>query len=274
MKKTVLLFILISTVLTVCAQQPSQKEQKKMRKEIGLSENFVYIPNGDSSFWMLKTELSNDWYFEYLNLLEYSNQMETYQKAQMKGNFFDFYFSPAIKDFKDTNTFLRLFPITNISYDAAMEFCKSLNTMLKDTTWEFRLPTREEWMFAAKAGGYNIYSWSHPYLFNNNGIPMCNFLDIGAESIHLNDKGELEVVIDHSLERKKLQIVPAYCLYPNDWGLYNMCGNVAEMVLEKGIAVGGSCGDPGFDVQINSIQVYNGPSPKVGFRPILAKKKK
>jgi hypothetical protein len=67
--------------------------------------------------------------------------------------------------------------------------------------------------------------------------------------------------------------IPVFCYEPNDWGLYNMCGNVAEMVIERGTAVGGSFLDPGFDVQIYSTQNYKESSPKVGFRPILVKKK-
>ncbi|MEI8201577.1 MAG: hypothetical protein WCH34_01100 [Bacteroidota bacterium] len=51
-------------------------------------------------------------------------------------------------------------------------------------------------------------------------------------------------------------------------GIYNMCGNVAEMVAEKGIAVGGSWKDTGYDVRIESTINYSEPSPSIGFRPV------
>jgi len=270
MKKSLLLIVSIVTVLTVFAQQPSKKEQKRMRKEIGISENFVYIPHGDSSFWMMKTEVTHEMIFQMLRKLKIDNSEEIINSIKCK--FYENYFLGGLRESEDTSFFMKNYPIANIAQIFADLYCKYLNTTLSDTTWEYRLPTREEWMFAAHAGGYLPYSWSHPFLFNNEGIPMCNFLDIGAESIHLNNKGEFEVVVDDATDMKKLRIMSAPCFYPNDWGLYNMCGNVAEMVMENGIAVGGSCGDPGFDVQISSVQTFIGISPKVGFRPILVKK--
>ena len=144
-----------------------------------------------------------------------------------------------------------------------------------DTTWEYRLPTREEWVYAAKAGSDMPYAWSSPFLYSQDGKRMCNFLDVGEESIHRNKNGELEILLDPKLSRNKyLRIQPVLSFYPNDWGLYNMCGNVAEMILEEGKAMGGSCGDPGMDVQITNCQKYSGSSPIVGFRPILVKKGK
>jgi len=273
MKKTVLLFILISTVLAVCAQQPSQKEQKKMRKEIGLPDNFVYIPQGDSSFWMLKTEVTNEMIFQMLRQLKIDNSEELINSIKKK--FYENYFLGSIRESEDTSFFMKNYPVANIADFFADLYCKYLNTTLLDTSWEYRLPTKDEWIYAAKAGNNMPYAWSCPFLYSQDGKRMCNFLEVGEESIHRNNNGELEILLDPKLSRNKyLRIQPVIIYSPNDWGLYNMCGNVAEMVLEKGIAVGGSCGDPGFDVQINSTQVYNGTSPKVGFRPILAKKKK
>jgi hypothetical protein len=52
-----------------------------------------------------------------------------------------------------------------------------------------------------------------------------------------------------------------------------MCGNVAEMVAERGVAFGGSFLDPGYDIRIDSETSYNAPSPKVGFRVIAVRKK-
>jgi hypothetical protein len=52
-----------------------------------------------------------------------------------------------------------------------------------------------------------------------------------------------------------------------------MCGNVAEMVYERGVAYGGSYLDPGYDIRIDSEKPYDGPSPLVGFRVIAVRKK-
>ena len=45
--------------------------------------------------------------------------------------------------------------------------------------------------------------------------------------------------------------------YPNSFGLYNVCGNVAEMVAEKGKAKGGSWKSFGGEVRIESVEYFN-----------------
>ena len=60
---------------------------------------------------------------------------------------------------------------------------------------------------------------------------------------------------------------------PNNYGLYNMSGNVAEMVYERGIAYGGSYLDPGYDIRIDSEKPYDAPSPLIGFRVIAVRKR-
>ena len=48
-----------------------------------------------------------------------------------------------------------------------------------------------------------------------------------------------------------------------------MCGNVAEMTSIKGLAIGGSYINAGYDVRIESTCEYNQPSPAIGFRPVI-----
>jgi formylglycine-generating enzyme required for sulfatase activity len=61
--------------------------------------------------------------------------------------------------------------------------------------------------------------------------------------------------------------VPAY--FPNDFGLYNMSGNVAEMVQTEGISKGGSWRSGAYDIRIDQQSGYEGSSPALGFRPVL-----
>jgi len=49
-------------------------------------------------------------------------------------------------------------------------------------------------------------------------------------------------------------------------GLYNMSGNVAEMIQEKGIACGGGWRSCGYDVQITSTEKYDHSDVDLGFR--------
>ena len=53
---------------------------------------------------------------------------------------------------------------------------------------------------------------------------------------------------------------------PSSLGLYNMCGNVAEMIEEKGVAKGGSFNDDAYKVRIASEKLYTKPQADIGFR--------
>jgi len=77
----------------------------------------------------------------------------------------------------------------------------------------FRLPYESEWEYAARGGKLNSpYPWGGPYIRNTKGCILANF-KVGRGS-YLEDGGFYTVRAD------------AY--WPNDFGLYNMAGNVSE----------------------------------------------
>lgn len=57
--------------------------------------------------------------------------------------------------------------------------------------------------------------------------------------------------------------------FPNDMGLYDVVGNVAEMIDEKGRACGGSWNDPPEKSTIHSVKAYRRPDPSIGFRVFM-----
>ncbi len=264
-------------------------------KPIKTPEGFVFIPMGTTTigadtfsvqaFWMSKTEVTNKDYREYLVDLKASGDMEAYNKAlpdtlqwrdKLAYNepYVEFYFRhPAYNDY----------PVVNISRTQAEMYCVWLTKKMREAYGEnindVRLPYREEWVLAAR--GHNpeaVYPWKGVTLFNEKEHKYaCNFRNMGAESVHYNDStGKMEVWgkygscgIAGSINDAADITAPALSYWPNDYGLYNMAGNVAEMVQQSGIAVGGSWKSTGYDVRIESIQKFDGPCTTVGFRPVI-----
>ena len=114
------------------------------------------------------------------------------------------------------------YPVVGVNWRQARAFCvwrtEFLNSRMnkkkgESALSEFRLPTEAEWEWAAR-GGYalNPYPWGGPYTRNEKGCFLANFKPLRGN--YIADGGLRTVVVAH---------------YPsNDWGLYDMAGNVAE----------------------------------------------
>jgi formylglycine-generating enzyme required for sulfatase activity len=136
---------------------------------------------------------------------------------------------------------------------------------------DFRLPTKSEWVYAAKADHKNApYPWGNASLTNSKGDYMANYKLIGDENIRRDENNNLVVVqplVNYKMYNTNYTLT--VCSYfPNKFGLYNMSGNVAEMVADEDVAMGGSWNDPGFDIQVTSEKPFKLPNPTVGFRVI------
>lgn len=113
------------------------------------------------------------------------------------------------------------YPVVGVSWKQATAFCewrtKYLNSYLeskkKSSESDFRLPTEAQWEYAARGGRSQApYPWGGPYLRNKKGCLLANFKP--GRGNYPEDGGFYTVRAD------------AY--WPNDFGLYNMSGNVAE----------------------------------------------
>ena len=121
----------------------------------------------------------------------------------------------------------------------------------------YRLPTKEEWEMIA-AGNMNVeqypYGYKDVYTIkwkHRNDNFNCNYYSPEYENW-----------------RKKASFYtsPVKSFFPNSLGCFNMIGNVAEMVLEKGIAKGGSWTHPLDSCKIKIDQLYSKPEKWLGFR--------
>lgn len=113
------------------------------------------------------------------------------------------------------------YPVVGVSWKQAVAFCrwrsKYMNDYLekkkKAVESDFRLPTEAEWEYAARGGRtQSMYPWGNYYTRNKKGCLLANFKP--GRGNYAEDGGFYTVRAD------------AY--WPNDFGLYNMAGNVSE----------------------------------------------
>ena len=95
-------------------------------------------------------------------------------------------------------------PVENVTWDEAVSFCKKLSDMPEENAagHEYRLPTEAEWEYACRAGSKTAYS------FGGSTQPL------GANAWF----GEGPRGKTHPVGKKKA----------NNWGLFDMHGNVSE----------------------------------------------
>jgi|GEM_PF-1260720 len=85
-------------------------------------------------------------------------------------------------------------PVENVSWEDAKEFIRKLNEL--DKTFEYRLPSEAEWEYAARAGTTTAYAFG-------------------------------DTLPEDQVTRRHYPTVGKFA--PNNWGLYDMHGNVAEL---------------------------------------------
>jgi formylglycine-generating enzyme len=116
------------------------------------------------------------------------------------------------------------YPVVGVTWKQSNAFCqwrtKRENAFFSGnggaTLMDYRLPTEYEWEFAARGGLQNsMFPWGGYYSRNQMGEFMANYKPMRGNYIE-----------DGGLLTMKVASYP-----PNDFGLYDMAGNVAEWTI-------------------------------------------
>ena len=261
--------------------------------KIKLPKAYVYVPSGQytlngetksiQGFYIQSTEVSNLDYKEFLFDLKYQGRTEDLAKAQVHSEGWKQAMAsagPFVENYFDHKAYEN-YPVVNISHEAAEMYCEWLSTKLAvrypDYYYKVRLPEEIEWCYAASAGQAGRAYPNGPYLHNSKGQLQYNYRHLGDEAIH-RDKASGAITVKEGVmaaaaDGTFFSPSPTISYEPNDFGLFNTSGNVAEMLREPGHTKGGCFNSTGYDIRIDAPDEFAGqagPSPYIGFRPVIS----
>jgi formylglycine-generating enzyme required for sulfatase activity len=236
--------------------------------QIDIKEINKSIEKVHENLYASRSEVSNRLYKAFLEDLKKTNNQQILAIAQLDtlkwGNKAQLY----VKYYHQHPAYQN-FPVVNVSYAGAQKFCEWLTAQYNDSPKrkfkkvKIRLPSEAEWMEAAQAGDPSAqYAWHGNSFFNSKGQVYANFTyNIKDTSVI---KSEMKVTDNVDI------IAPIDSYWKNDFGIFNLCGNVAEMIVQKGIAKGGGWSNKSEDLQIKAKYVYEGDAQNfIGFRYFL-----
>ena len=253
------------------------------RKDIFNLKNFEKtIGKINDTLYASKFEVSNFQYRMFLKDLRQKTETEKYNIAIIDSAKWREMLPDDTTLFKYYHVSEKLHdhPVVNVSFEAALLFCEWLTEKYnvypkrKFKKILFRLPTESEWKEAARGTSVSsMFPWGGPSMRNSKtGFYMANFTDISQYQIY-KDKETSEFKIKglplYLQLSNVLPTAPVFLYPPNEYGLHNMSGNVAEMISEKGKTKGGSWASTGYYLQIDVEGENDGisePSPMIGFR--------
>jgi formylglycine-generating enzyme required for sulfatase activity len=179
------------------------------------------------------------------------------------------------------------YPVVGVTWEQAQAFANWRTKLYFGTNLtkgeEFRLPTEAEWEYAARGGReLALYPWGGNYVRDSKGCYLANFKP--ARAGFGNDSGDATMKVGS--------------FAPNNYGLYDMAGNVAEWtstayggannlvvseinpnyqynaknddpaILKRKVVKGGSWKDIAYYLQcgVKTYQYQNESRPYIGFR--------
>lgn len=235
---------------------------------LSFSKTKTFVPPGtvqvSDSLFADKAEISNAAWLEYEqsakahygpnskeHIATLPDTLVWREKLSYNEPYVEYYYRhPAYKDF----------PVVGVSYEQAVAYCQwrtervktklSTQKEFKGQNFEYRLPSKKEWEALAAS--------SSAMIDKNQGKDKKGNLTITC--VNPKPNGDC-------LYGKYGDVTAPVNAHPkNALGLYNTAGNVAEMVMEKGICKGGGWKNALEDCRPSVDAQYSKPSSWVGFR--------
>lgn len=183
-----------------------------------------------SAFYMDDTEISNNEYRQFVKAFNDGDSTATtvaltleeiYPDSNSWMNDFSYTYNEPLQENYFWHSAFDEYPVIGVSWVQAQMFSKFRTKLYNAYRTDkelpplprFRLPTEAEWEYASRGGlEHKIYPWDGPYVRNSKGCFLANFKP--GRGDYIADNFEYTC--------------PVRSYWPNDYGLYNMPGNVAE----------------------------------------------
>jgi formylglycine-generating enzyme required for sulfatase activity len=287
----------------------NHKQKRKMVKSLSKRnrKEYVYIPSGTFSykgesisvqaFHMRSEEVTNLEYRTFLFDLLIQGRKNDFLAAAPDQTLWTKALDDSLTNYQNeyfSDSKYNDFPVVNISKKGAEMYCKWITIQINKTRKsafmnDVRIPELIEWAYAASSlGKQSTYPWEGDQL-NTGESFNANFkldeYDGDLDSIKQITKTSLKgrTSFEYTIG---LMIAFGKAFKPTEFGLYNMCGNVAEMVSTKAmpesvqfeqptenqlVTCGGSWMSDGEDLKIFNESItddING-HPSIGFRVVI-----
>lgn len=241
-----------------------------------LIKDYVFIPgstDGDTAipeFYISSIEITNAQYREFITDLRDSGATEKLKLAMVDSARWSKFFPPsdAYANYYFRHPAYNDYPVVNISKRGAELYCEWLTDKYNKTSSNkvrFSLPTERQWTYAAQGGNPKAtYPWpGNSILYQKkgklHGTRMCNYRvdSVASKTTKQNDTTDVTA--------------PSRSFIPNTYDIYNMSGNVAEMLSDRSYTKGGSYWSHADKVLISAHEdadLSHG-YPYIGFRPVM-----